>query len=167
VTDVDRFRTFNNFYGGQLGTRVTWMLDRWVIAGTAKVALGTSHETATIHGSTAVFTPDGAVTWIPGGILATSANIGNYSRNAFAVVPETGLNIGYRITPRITARMGYSFVYWSNVLRPGNQLSRVVSTNLVPTDSNYGVPGPNEPAYQFHASSYWAQGINFGLDFGF
>jgi hypothetical protein len=138
-----------------------------VIGATAKLALGATQETAIIRGSTALFTPDGAVTWIPGGVLATSANIGTYHRNAFAVVPETGLNIGYRITPRITARVGYTFVYWSNVLRPGNQVSRVASPNLVPTDPNYGAAGPNAPAYQFHASSYWAQGMNFGLDFNF
>jgi hypothetical protein len=167
VTDVDRFRTSNNFYGGQLGTRLTWMFDRWVIGATAKVAMGDSQETAVIRGSTAMFAPNGAVTWIPGGILATTANIGNYHRNAFAVVPETGINLGYHITPRITARVGYTFVYWSNVLRPGNQLSRVVSPNLVPTDPNFGAAGPNSPSYQFHASSYWAQGLNFGLDFNF
>jgi hypothetical protein len=167
MTDVDRFRTFNNFYGGQLGTRLTWFFDRWMIGATGKVALGASQETTVIRGSTSLFTPDGAVTYIPGGILATSANIGNYHRSSFAVVPEVGLNVGYHITPRITARVGYSFLYWSNVLRPGNQVSRVVSPNLVPSDSNYGAAGPNEPTYQFHTSSYWAQGINLGMDFNF
>ena len=167
VMDVDRFRTINNFYGGQFGTRMTWTSGRWVIGATGKVALGDSHETTIIRGSSALFSPNGSVTYIPGGVLATSANIGNYSRQAFAVVPEAGLNVGFHITPRTMIRFGYTFIYWSNVLRPGNQVNRIVSPNLVPTDASYGTPGPNQPAYQFHASSYWAQGLNFGLEFDF
>jgi hypothetical protein len=167
IRDVDRFRTVNNFYGGQFGTRMSWSSGRWLLGATGKVALGTSHETTFIRGSTALFSPDGSVTYIPGGVLATSANIGNYSRNVFAVVPEVGLNAGFHISPRVLVRVGYSFVYWSNVLRPGNQISRVASPTLVPTDANYGTGGPNQPIYEFHASSYWAQGLNFGLEFDF
>jgi hypothetical protein len=167
LRDIDRFRTTNNFYGGQLGTRMTWMFDRWVISATGKVALGSSQEKAIIRGATALSSSDGSVTYIPGGLLATSANIGDYERNAFAVVPEVGLNFGFHITPRLMARVGYSFIYWSNVVRPGNQVSRVVSPNLVPTDPSYGTAGPNAPAFQFQTSSYWAQGINFGFEFGF
>jgi hypothetical protein len=167
IIDFDRFRTANHFYGGQLGARTTWYTGRWVLSATGKVALGSNHETTFIRGGTALASPDGSVTFIPGGVLATSANIGNYSRNVFAVVPEVGVNAGFHVSPRVLLRFGYSFVYWSNVLRPGNQISPVASPTLVPTDSNYGTGGPNQPIYQFHASSYWAQGLNFGLEFDF
>lgn len=167
LRDADRFSTFNNFYGGQLGTRYTWFTGRWVIGATGKVALGTTQEMSSIHGRTSLFSPDGSVTYISSGVLTTSANSGRYSHNEFAVVPEVGLNLGWRMTPRLMARFGYSFLYWSNVLRPGNQLNRVVSGNLVPSDPTYGTAGPNLPAYQFHTSSYWAQGLNFGLEFDF
>jgi hypothetical protein len=167
VRDVDRFYNSNNFYGGQLGTRVTWINGRWVLGASGKVAFGSTHEATYIRGYTALYNPDGSTTSIPGGVLATSANIGNYSRNVFAVVPEMGLNVGFRITPRLLARFGYTFLYWSNVARPGNQISRVASPTLVPTDANYATGGPNQPQYQFHSSSYWAQGLNFGLEFDF
>jgi hypothetical protein len=55
----------------------------------------------------------------------------------------------------------------SNVARPGNQVNRVTSANLIPSDASYGTSGPNQPAFQFHTSSYWAQGLNLGLDFRF
>ncbi len=167
LKDIDRFSTSNNFYGGQLGTRMTWNFDRWVISATSKLALGSSQEKAFIRGATILNSSDGSVTFIPGGVLATSANIGDYQRSAFAVVPEVGLNLGFHITPRLIARVGYSFIYWSNVVRPGNQVSRVVSPNLVPTDPSYGTVGPNAPAVQLQASSYWAQGINFGFEFDY
>ena len=49
LKDIDRFSTSNNFYGGQLGTRMTWNLDRWVISATSKLALGSSQEKAFIR----------------------------------------------------------------------------------------------------------------------
>jgi hypothetical protein len=167
LRDIDSFRTNNNFYGGQLGTRMTWIVDRWVISATGKLALGASQERAIVRGATALSSSDGSVTYIPGGVLATSANIGDYERTAFAVVPEVGLNLGYHITPRWMVRVGYSFIYWSNVARPGNQVNRVVSPNLVPTDPSYGTAGPNAPAFQLQSSSYWIQGINLGFQFDF
>jgi hypothetical protein len=67
----------------------------------------------------------------------------------------------------MTVRVGYSFLYISNVLRPGNQVNRVTSANLVPSDQGYAQAGPNLPVYQFHTSTFWAQGLNLGLDFHF
>jgi hypothetical protein len=167
LRDFDRFSTANNFYGGQFGARMSWLTGRWVLGASGKVALGSSREATYIRGGTALYNPDGSVTFIPGGVLATAANMGDYDRNVFAAVPEAGLNAGFHITPHILARFGYTFIYWSNVLRPGNQVSRVSSPTLVPTDSNFGTGGPNQPIYQFHASAYWAQGLNFGLEFDF
>jgi hypothetical protein len=110
-------------------------------------------------------TLSGAQSSLPGGILATPANIGSYFRSPFAVVPEAYLNLGYQLSPRVALRVGYSFMFVSNVLRPGNQVDRTVSANLLPSDPTYGSAGPNLPAYHFHASTYWAQGLNLGLDY--
>lgn len=167
--DFDSFRTTNNFYGGQLGTRMdwTWGGGRWSLDLTTKIALGTTQEKAIIRGATTVYPASGPPTSAAGGILATTANIGEYYQSPFAVVPEVDVNLAFAITPRVTARIGYSFIFWSNVLRPGDQVNRVVSPNLVPSDASYGQPGPNQPQYQFQTTSYWAQGLNIGLDFHF
>ena len=88
-------------------------------------------------------------------MLATAANIGSYYRSPFAVVPEGNLNLSFQLNPRITIRVGYSFLFINNVLRPGNQISRVASPTLVPTDPAYGTGGPIQPTNQFHSSTYW------------
>ena len=129
--------------------------------------MGTTQERAIINGGTTVFPASGPGTSATGGILATTANIGDYYQSPFAVVPELDLNLAYAITPHLSARIGYSFIYWSNVLRPGDQVNRVVSPNLIPSDVSYGQAGPNQPQYQFTTTSYWAQGLNVGLDFHF
>jgi hypothetical protein len=167
LSDLDTFRTTNSFYGGALGGRMNWASGRWLINATGRVGLGTVQERAVIQGSTTLTTAAGTQSILPGGILATTANIGNYYRSPFAVAPEAYLNIGYQITPRTTLRIGYSFIFLSNVLRPGNQVNRTTSANLLPSDPTYGNPGPNLPTYQFHTSSYWAQGLNLGLDWRF
>lgn len=167
LSDLDTFRTTNSFYGGSLGGRVNWASGRWLINATGRVALGTVQERTVIQGSTTLTTESGAQSVLPGGILATSANMGNYYRSPFAVAPEAYLNVGYQIRPWLTLRIGYSFIFLSNVLRPGNQVNRTASANLLPSDPTYGNPGPNLPTYQFHTSSYWAQGLNLGLDWRF
>jgi hypothetical protein len=167
MVDFDRFQTTNNFYGGQLGTRMEWTWGRLSLDMTTKIALGASQERTVVSGATTVYPASGPGTSATGGILATTANIGNYYQNAFAVVPELDLNLAYAITPRLTARIGYSFIFWSNVVRPGDQVNPVVSPNLIPSDVSYGQAGPNQPQYQFHTTSYWAQGLNLGLDFHF
>ncbi len=165
--DFDRFATTNNFYGGQLGTRMEWSWGRWSVDLTTKVALGTTQERAIVSGGTTVFPASGPGTSATGGILATSANIGEYYQSPFAIVPELDLNLAFAITPHFSARIGYTFIYWSNVLRPGDQVNSTVSPNLIPSDPSYGSAGPNQPQYQASTTSYWAQGLNVGLDFHF
>ena len=60
---------------------------------------------------------------------------------------------------------GYSFMYWANVLRPGDQVDIAVNPNLIPTSNTFGVAGgPSGPAVTAHESSFWVQGLNVGLE---
>jgi hypothetical protein len=60
---------------------------------------------------------------------------------------------------------GYDFLYWSNVARPGNQICLNVDERGIPTG------GPFTPGFRasfpapplFTESSFWAQGVSFGL----
>jgi hypothetical protein len=164
LTDMDGFKVTNSFYGGSGGARLYYAHERWIFTAMSKVAWGVVQERALISGSTTLTDQNGNQTSLPGGILATTANIGSHYQSPFAVAPEGHFNVGYQITPSTTVRIGYSFIYLSNVARPGNQMSRVASANLIPSDPAYGTAGPNPPTFQFHTSTYWAQGLNFGMD---
>jgi hypothetical protein len=165
--DFDRFKTTNNFFGGQFGGRLTWTAGPFSIESVTKLGLGATVERTEINGATQVVNGAGAVSSATGGILATTANIGSYSQTRFSLVPEEDLNFNLAITPYISARLGYSFLYWTNVVRPGDQVTRVASPTLVPSDVAYGTGGPNEPGNHFQTAGYWAQGLNIGLDFHF
>ena len=160
---ADYFATDNSFYGGQLGLRGQFQLNRLTAEFTTKVAMGCSQEILTIRGDTFINTTP--ATALEGGLLALTSNIGRYAHNDFVVIPEVGLNLGYRVTDRIQLFVGYSFMYWAKVLRPGDQVDTNVNTNLVPTSNTYGVSGgPSNPAVALHETGYWVQGLNFGLE---
>jgi Putative beta barrel porin-7 (BBP7) len=170
--NVDRFQTGNRFYGGQIGGQLQWQQGRFSADLQAKIALGVNQQTVIIDGSSFVSIPGvgpgAGFASAPGGLFAQGSNIGRHSRNTFAVVPEGGLNIGYNITPRIKATVGYTFVYWSRVVRPGAQIDPSVNQTVIPTHQNFGLNAPDgRPAFNFRETDFWAQGVNFGLEFKF
>ena len=168
VLVADSFATRNSYYGGQIGVRKEVWRDRLFVNGTAKVALGVTHQVVDINGSTTVIAPDGTTTTERGGLLALSSNIGHYSRDRFSVVPEVGMNVGVQMSNNLRVFMGYNFLYWTNVVRAGEQIEPVLNRGLIPTSSAFGTPGgPARPAFGFHESDFWAHGINVGIELRF
>jgi hypothetical protein len=167
VTTIDSFGTSNLFNGGQLGARVDRRWGVFILEVTGKVALGSVQQDATIQGLTRTTAPL-PVTEAVGGIFAQGSNIGHFSRDTFAVVPEIGVNFAVNVTANVRARVGYTFVYVSSVARPGDQIDTAINVNRVPIDINFGTPGgPNRPAFDMKTTGFWAQGVNFGLEFRF
>jgi hypothetical protein len=156
----DRFNTRNEFYGGQLGGRVEYAGDRLFLSGLFKIGLGTTHEVVDLTGFTR-----GAVN-TPGGLLVLTSNGGRRSHDEFAAVPELGINVGYQVCRGFQVFVGYTFLYISDVVRPGDQINRNVNPNLLPASPTFRTPtGPAEPAFSFQRTDFWAQGMNFGLAF--
>ncbi len=165
-TDFDRFSTGNTFYGGQIGARASWQDGALSLEFVSKIAFGANQQHVIIDGASTVTPPGGATTTAAGGVYAQTSNIGRYYQSTFAVVPEVGVNLGWNLSDNVTARVGYSFLYVSRVVRPGNQIDHGVNQTLVPTHQSFGTNAPDgRPAFAFRQSDFWAQGINFGLEF--
>jgi hypothetical protein len=158
----DQFNVHNRFYGGQIGTNTQYQLGRWNFDFITKLAIGNTRQTVDIAGSTIINDPRTGVSQNVGGLLAQRSNIGHYSRNVFGFVPEVNLNVGYQLTDHCRLYLGYNFMYWTNVVRPGNQIDPVINTAQLPPPQP---GGPARPAFTFRGSDFWAQGINFGLEF--
>jgi hypothetical protein len=172
VVNRESFATQNDFYGGQLGTAVEFRRNRLSLDFRGSVALGSTHQRLDIDGAQVrTLSPSGQVLVLPGGLLALpGANIGNFTRNVFSVVPEAGLNVGYQVTDHLKAFVGYNFLYWSNVIRPGDQIDRVLDVNRIPRFVNLPagtIPPvfPPRPAPLFRDTDFWAQGVNLGLEY--
>ena len=99
----DGFQTRNEFHGGELGMAMRSRRGRWSLDVIPKIALGNTHETVMINGSTVITDANRNTTTYEGGLLALKSNIGTYQNDAFAVVPEIGLNLGYQLTPHLSS----------------------------------------------------------------
>jgi hypothetical protein len=161
----DAFSTHNLFVGGQAGLDVGFQRGRWSVDFLGKVALGNTHEEQTISGSTQFNVPGLPPSVQPGGLYALPSNSGHFSRDRFAVVPEAGILIGFQITRCLRAVIGYTFLYNSAVLRPGNQIDRSINVTQLPSQVGPGtLVGAARPTPMFHGSDFWAQGLSFGLE---
>lgn len=163
----DDFATRNQFYGGQLGLDWEWRHNRWIVDVRAKLGLGVTHQTITINGGQVVTRAAGGQETFVGGLLALPSNIGRFERNRFSVVPELGVNIGYQFTDHLTAYVGYTFLDWTNVVRPGDQIDRVLDINQIPNfRGTANPPAPQvRPLVPFRETNFWAQGLNVGLEY--
>lgn len=165
VSLYDEFGMVNRFYGGQIGFEAARRFGALSIDLRGKFAFGQMQQKATINGATTV-TNNGSTVQYVGGLLALATNIGGYGQNEFAFVPEVDVNFALSLTPRARLLFGYSFLWISTVARAGEQIDPVVNPRYFPILSS-GPPTPLRPAFQFHDTSFWAQGLNFGLELTF
>ncbi len=168
ITVADQFDTRNNFYGGQVGLRGEVRRGRVFFEAQGKVALGVTNQAVDVQGSTAITAPDGMMTVTPVGFLASGSNSGRFERNRFSVVSEVGVNGGYQVTNFCRVFVGYNFIHWSSVVRPGDQIDLGLSGTRIPTDTRYNPgTGPARPGIPFRDTGMWIQGVSFGAEVRF
>lgn len=159
----DTFRTRNRFHGGQIGWAASRRYGRLDLSARASVALGGTHQEIQIRGSQVRQRPGQQADVFSGGLLAAGPNLGNFDRTRFSVVPEVSLNVGAWLTPRVKVFTGYNFLYWTNVLRPGDQIDRVIDLTFVPNAPPLGFVA-DRPLPTLRQTDLWVQGVQFGLE---
>lgn len=167
VEILDTFTARNNFYGAQVGLRGEYRRGRCFIDATGKIAGGVMVQELSVDGATRSVI-NGVQTIQPGGAYAVETNSGRRRENEFAWLPELNLKLGYQITQRMSAFVGYNVMYFSDVVRPGEQVDQVLNQTFVPSSAvfNQQFPfGQARPAPRFETSEFWAMGVNFGLSF--
>jgi hypothetical protein len=162
----DAFSTRNQFLGGTLGLRESYSSGRLSVDLTARVSLGVNHQVQDIAGG--FWSVNFSAPYASGteGIFAQPSNEGRSSSNTFAVVPEVQLKIGYAITPRWRATIGYDFLYYSNVMRPSDQMDR-----SVPKGQTFNQADPTvsttSPSRLSKSTDFFAHGVSVGMEFRF
>ncbi|MEO1993129.1 MAG: BBP7 family outer membrane beta-barrel protein [Pirellulales bacterium] len=152
----DSFKTLSQFYGGEFGVIEKRWRDRWSLQFLGKVALGASTIGSAISGSTttsvtADATSDPTVTTSPGGVLAQTTNLGS-RRSFFAGMGEIGVTADYAIWSQFRLSVGYSLIYWTTVGRVTDQIDNAAN--------------PKHTG-NLWTTSFWAQGVNAGLEYQF
>ena len=186
ITISDNLRVSNNFYGGQLGLRSGWRFNSFFATFTGTAALGENDEFVHTSGSTSVLPGPASAVGNPAmtfvrvggesglhlnqGLFSGPGNIGVFSHTQGSFIGEANLTFGFDLTPRLHLFAGYSFFYWSRVLRASNQLDQTISPSspLVNQPATAGSPSVNDrPTVLFKQSDFWGQGLNIGLAFEF
>lgn len=168
----DAFTTHNRFFGIEGGLRGRFEKSGFFGTAEWRLAAGSMRQSVDIDGwlLTDDYTFFEVVEQFPGGYFALPSNMGHRQRNQFAWVSQARLEVGYRFSPRIAARLGYSGLYASRVVRPGDQISRTIDTGQSTSYTEIPMPGPVpgvQPVSGFHTSAYLAHGINAGIDISF
>ncbi len=153
---LDVFETNNEFHGGHVGLLGSVACRGLTLSSLAKVSFGNMRQTGYIFGETAD-TFGGNTNLNAGGIFARTSNIGTYTADAFAFIPEIGIKMGYDVRDNVKLTAGYTFLYYSNVALAGDQMDRAI--DLAGTVAR--------PAANFVDSSLWVQGIDLGLNISF
>jgi hypothetical protein len=165
----DDFRTTNEFFGGEIGFLVDWQKQRWSVDFLSKLAIGSNRQRVAISAQTiqdGILFPDI-------GLLGQPSNVGVYEQNEFSVIPEIGLTGGYQLTERLRLTLGYTLLYFSNVVRPGDQIDLRVNPEFLdlvdgdPSDTaaDAALIQPQSPEFVFRRTDIWAHGFNAGLDY--
>jgi hypothetical protein len=167
TTISDNINTTNRYQSGEIGLRGEWHSDCWLIKGTLKAAFGDNTEGADLAGLTSVNSPITGTTVFNGGFLVRPSNSGSVSRDDFAIVPEADLSIGYQVGTWLRFTVGYSILYWSHVVRSGGQVNINLNPREVPalTPPNALTTFPSTP--MLNCTTFWAQGLNAGLEIRF
>jgi hypothetical protein len=160
----EEFSTFNRFFGGQLGAQLEYSVGPARLELIGKCALGETEEVVKIKGSRTLMNFDGSSLQSAAAVLAGPGNIGTHRRTEFCAVPELDLNLNVDFNDNVTLKIGYSFLYLSQVTRPGDILSPRVNVQPFGTDV---IIGPREPAFSFRSSEFWAHGLNAGIEVRF
>lgn len=144
-TSEDRFHDVNRFFGGTVGATAEVWHGCWVLNFLGKASFGVEKQQSEVTGAEVVTRrpPGGPHGVLRGGLLAQETNRGAIPREVFAAVPELGVRIGYQVTDHVRLYGGYTFLYFSDVLRPEDQIDPLRG--------------------QARGSDFWAQGLDFGM----
>jgi hypothetical protein len=165
VNVFDEFGTHNRLFAGQVGVEGEYNWRRFYVDAWGKFALGMNQEVINISGGTSVRGGGLDGQNFVGGVLAQPSNIGRFEDNQVTVMPEAGVNVGFKITPNWRLGAGYTFLYLNNVVRPGDAIDPAVDSDQIPLLNPFG-PGvgarPAPPT--FRDTNYWAHGFTVQME---
>jgi hypothetical protein len=156
----DNFVTYNRFYGGQVGLEVESRVGPLVFTLTGKVAAGETTEAVKISGDTTVIEPGSLAFFDPTrGLLVQPTNLGRVTHDQFGVVPEAAATLAWEANEYLCFTVGYNLLWWSRVMRPGEQIDTTVNVGQA--------GGSPHPLVPLHTSAFWAQGLSAGVRVSF
>jgi putative beta barrel porin BBP7 len=162
---LDEFHTRNGFFGGDLGMMVKSNFGNFTADFAARCALGINYTSSTTIGTNnatvAVAGTGGAAVGANTQVFTNDNNIGYREAGYFSVIPALNANLAYNFSERLSVRIGYTFIAWTNVERAGDQ----INPTLAPIAGIGGIH--TAPAFPSATTTLLIQGVNFGATLKF
>ncbi len=159
----DSFDTRNYIYTAQVGARLVSRRGCFSYTITGRLGMGWSHQAARIDGGTMIWDRVTFPQIYQGGFLTQASSTGNYNQDKFIFTPEIGFKVSYELADHVNVSLGYSLIFLSSVLRPGDLIDTRLNPNfLAPAE---GSLAPHLPQPVFKDSTFWTHGATFGFDF--
>jgi hypothetical protein len=161
----ENFTTYNRFYGGQVGAEYATRLGAFSFQVLGKLGFGTTEQTVEINGMARITDSSGNVVAAANrALLVQPSNSGSFHQNRFSFVPEFNFKSDYAFNDHVRLGLGYDFLGWSHVLRPGDQVDPTVNIQPLQAAGQVGLARPLVP---FRQSDFWVQGLSLNLEFSF
>jgi hypothetical protein len=168
IREQESFTTQNRFFGGQLGIRGNMYLDCMTVTGQFQLGVGDTNESINIQGSQLRILPNGQTMVSQGALLALPSNIGRHDRNKFTLLPELGLKLSFPVGDHWVLSAGFTTLYWNRIIRPGDQVDRVVDITQIPSFPGAAAAIPTgfaRPGVPFQQSDLWLMGVMVSAEF--
>ncbi|MCS6977838.1 MAG: BBP7 family outer membrane beta-barrel protein [Gemmatales bacterium] len=162
----DEFAVRNRLVGAHAGLQVKVMTGPFFGSVLGRVSFGGMEQQLDIRGFTLVDSPTEAPEPYNGGFLALPSNEGVRDRWKFVAVPELTARLGCTFRHRYTLFVGYTILYWAEVLRAGDQIDLTLNPAQMPI-SPAVMDGPNRPEVLWRETSFWIQGLSLGCEIRF
>jgi hypothetical protein len=169
----DSFSTRNQFYGAQVGFRASFPVCSFFnLEFKGNTGVGLNHQLVNTTGFSYLFAPANPSllppppTVLTGGIQAVPSNIGRFTQNKISTIDDFQIALEFPICNWCALSLGYDFMFWSTVIRPGDQIQRLVDTRQVPTDLNFQSGIVSTQPYRPNAlTNFWAEGLTLSIAF--
>ena len=120
-----------------------------------------TRATAQVIGETTTVSSTGAVTVAGGGIYALPNNSGNTTRLRFSAASEIEVGVGYQMFDHVRFTLGYSYLAWTAVVRPGDLIDTRINPNQFPPTTT---GGPLLPERQHGSTIFRANMLTAGVE---
>lgn len=158
----EQFDAHNRFHGGQIGLHADARRGNVFCELTGKVAFGQNYEVVRSEGMTILYGPSGTRSFGGTGLFVQPSSFGRSANGTFAVLPEGTIKLGVRLGESGRFYVGYSFLYLSDAVRPGDQIDRTMGLAQL---SVVGAPHSlDRPARAIQRSDVWVQGVVVGFE---
>lgn len=166
VTAEDLVEARNDFYGLDIGVDATFApCDCMELKVSPSIALGANVQYLDTSGWGRAVDPNGFAWETHAGVFARPGVTGSRTRTEFAVVPEIGIDLLFRLYEGLRLRIGYDFMYVNNIVSAGDQLTRNLA---VQTGQFNSFQQPATAAGRpFETDDFFAHGLQVSVRYEF